>query len=397
MHLRKSSHVHNTLIPLSVPELRGNEWKYVKQCLDENWVSSAGKYVELFEQKLAEYVGTRYAVATCNGTAALHTALMILGIGKGDEVIIPALTFIATANVVRYVGAAPVFIDSEEETGNIDVNQVEAFIKSECFFKNHRTLINKKTRNRVRVIIPVHLYGYPAHMDALNELVHRYGITVIEDASEALGSLYHGQSVGSLSTIGCFSFNGNKIITTGGGGMLTTNNHQLARRAKYITTQARDNAKQYHHSEIGYNYRLTNLQAAVGLAQLEKLDDYVDKKRRNALIYSQLLKNIEGIHLPQEEKRIFWNYWMYSIHIDKKQFGISKDELARCLETKGVQTGNYFVPLSSLPPYRGLCNGTIKFAKKLHTQGLHLPSSINITKEEQEKISNIIKQYHTKN
>ena len=395
MHPRESHPMHNTLIPLSVPELRGNEWKYVKQCLDENWVSSAGKYVDLFEQKLAEYVGTRYAVATCNGTAALHTALMILGIGKGDEVIVPSLTFIATANVVRYVGAAPVFIDSEQETGNIDVNQVEAFIKSECFFKNHRTLINKKTGNRVRVIIPVHLYGYPAHMDALGELVKRYNLKVIEDASEALGSRYHGKSVGNLSTIGCFSFNGNKIITTGGGGMLTTNDQQLARRAKYITTQARDNSKQYHHSEIGYNYRLTNLQAAVGLAQLEKLDDYVDKKRRNALIYNQLLQGIEGIHLSKEEEGIFWNYWMYSIHIDKKQFGISKDELARRLETKGVQAGNYFVPLSSLPPYRGLCNGTINYAKKLHTQGLHLPSSVSLKKEEQIKIATLINRYHS--
>jgi perosamine synthetase len=258
------------------------------------------------------------------------------------------------------------------------------------------TFINKKTGNRVHAIIPVHLYGYPADMDALGELVKRYNLKVIEDATEALGSRYHGKPIGGLGSIGCFSFNGNKIITTGGGGMLTTNSHQLARRAKYITTQARDNARQYYHSEIGYNYRLTNLQAAVGLAQLEKLDDYINKKRRNAFIYNQLLKNIKGIHLPQEGKEILWNYWMYPIHIDKKQFGISKEELSRCLASKGVQTGNYFIPLCSLPPYRGFCNNTITVAKKLHAHGLLLPSSVNITKGEQEKISSIIKEYHIK-
>ncbi len=385
---------NNVSIPLSIPEISGNEWQYVKKCLDENWVSSSGKYVDIFEQNISEYVGTEYAVATCSGTAALHTALMILGVGKGDEVIVPDLTFIATANAVRYVGATPVFIDSEKGTGNIDVTQVEAFIKRDCSFKSHRTLINKKTGGTLKAFIPVHLYGYPADMDAISELAERYGLKVIEDASEGLGSRYHGKPVGSLSTIGCFSFNGNKIITTGGGGMLVTNDRKLAKKARYLTTQARDNGKQYHHSEIGYNYRLTNIQAALGIAQLERIEEFTRKKRENAFTYNRLLKEVKGIGLPREQEGIFWNFWMYSIQINEKQFGISKDELTKRLAAEGVQTGEYFIPLSSLPPYRQYCNSTMKVAKKLHQEGLHLPSSVNIKKEELERISTLIKRYH---
>jgi perosamine synthetase len=237
-------------IPLSVPEINGNEWEYVKECLDSNWVSSAGPFVERFEQMVADYVGTQHAVATVNGTAALHLALLVAGVQPDDEVLVPALTFIAPANAVRYAGAWPVFIDAEPAYWQMDAEKVMNFLEHRCAWANGE-LRNKNTGRRVRGILPVHILGHPCDMDPIVDLARKFRLVVIEDATESLGALYKERMVGHLGDVACFSFNGNKVITTGGGGMIVTDNEAWAERARYLSTQAKDNPVEYIHNEIG--------------------------------------------------------------------------------------------------------------------------------------------------
>src|SRR5579862_6352196 len=243
--------------PLSVPEIRGNEWKYVKECLDTGWVSSVGSFVDRFEQDVAKFVGARFGVAAVNGTAALHTALLVAGVCPDDEVLVSTLTFIAPANAIRYAGAWPVFVDAEPEYWQMDPERVVQFIKEKCAW-NGRELRNRSTGRRLKAIMPVHILGHPVDMEPLLNLARQYDLVVIGDATESLGAAYRGQKVGRLGDIACFSFNGNKLITTGGGGMMVTDNEAWADRARYLTTQAKDDAIEYTHHTIGFNYRLTN-------------------------------------------------------------------------------------------------------------------------------------------
>ncbi|RME03545.1 MAG: aminotransferase DegT, partial [Deltaproteobacteria bacterium] len=253
-------------IPLSIPKLAGNEWRYVRECLDTNWVSSVGAFVERFEREVAARVGARYGVATASGTAAIHIALLVSGVGPGDEVLLPTLTFIAPANAIRYVGAVPLLLDVDPVTWQLDPEKTIDFLEKECRWQEGR-LVNRTTGRRVRAIMPVHILGHPVDLDPILEVARKYELTVIEDATESLGARYKERHVGNLGDIGCFSFNGNKIITSGGGGMIVTNDETTARRARYLTTQAKDDPIEYVHGELGYNYRLTNLQAALGVAQ----------------------------------------------------------------------------------------------------------------------------------
>ena len=245
-------------IPLCVPEIRGNEWKYVKECLDTNWVSSVGSFVDRFERMLADYIGTIHAVATTSGTAALHIALLVAGVQPDDEVLVPTLSFIAPANAIRYTGAWPVFIDSEPIYWQMDPEKVLDFLEKECRWQGE-SLLNKTTGRRVKAILPVHILGHPCDIDPIREAAQKYDLAIIEDATESLGAKYKGNMVGRLGDIACFSFNGNKLITTGGGGMIVTNDESWANRARYLSTQAKDDPIEYFHSEIGYNYRLTNI------------------------------------------------------------------------------------------------------------------------------------------
>ncbi|MFH1428724.1 MAG: DegT/DnrJ/EryC1/StrS family aminotransferase, partial [Candidatus Margulisiibacteriota bacterium] len=247
-----------------MPEIRGNEWKYVKECLDTGWVSSSGDYVKKFEQHFADYTGAKYAIACVNGTSALHISLLITGIGADDEVIMPALTFVAPANAVRYVGAWPVFMDVQRDTWELDPEKLNDFINQECEYKNS-CLINKNTGRQIKAIIPVHILGHPVDMDPILDIARRYELPVIEDATESLGAKYKGKNVGTIGDIACFSFNGNKIITTGGSGMIVTDNKAWADKAHYLTTQAKDDPLEYIHNEVGYNYRLPNILAAMGI------------------------------------------------------------------------------------------------------------------------------------
>src|SRR5690606_28626820 len=269
-------------IPLSAPEIGGNEWQYVRECLDTGWVSSVGAFVDHFEAALAAHTGRRYAVATVNGTSALHAALVATGIGDHDEVIVSTLTFIAPANAIRYTGAAPVFVDADPHYWQMDPDKLRHLLERQCAWRAG-ALYNRSTGRRVRAIMPVDVLGHPVDLDAIVEIARRYELIVIEDASESLGAEYRGAPVGRHGDIVCFSFNGNKIVTAGGGGMLLTDHAEWARRARHLTTQARADPVEYVHDRVGYNYRLTNLQAAVGVAQLERLGHAVAAKRRIAV------------------------------------------------------------------------------------------------------------------
>jgi perosamine synthetase len=372
-------------IPLIVPEIRGNEWKYVKECLDTAWVSSVGAYVDRMEQIMAQKTGAGHAVATVNGTAALHTALLVAGVRPDDEVLVSTLTFIAPVNAIRYVGAHPVFIDAEPEYWQLDPVQVREFLEHDCEQRNG-SLCNRLTGRRVAAIIPVHILGHPADLDPILMVARKFGITVIEDATEGLGASYKGRSLGGLADIGCFSFNGNKIITTGGGGMLVTNNADWARKAKYLTTQAKDDPIEYIHGEVGYNYRLTNLLAAVGCAQLEHLDPYVQAKRDIAARYSAAFQNVPGL-LPMPQAS--WaesTFWMYTVLIKKDQFGMDSRQLLESLGKQKIQCRPLWQPIHQSPAHLQECPRSFPVAEQLSKQALSLPCSVGLTPADQDRV-----------
>jgi len=364
-----------------VPEIRGNEWNYIKECLDTNWVSSVGAYVDRFEQELAAYVGAQHAVATSNGTAALHIALLAAGIQPDDEVLVPTLTFIAPVNAVRYVGAWPVFMDAEPSYWQMDTQKVVDFLENKCVWRAG-CLYNKKTGRRVKAIIPVHILGHPVDMDPIIDEAHKYNLVIIEDATESLGSKYKGKMTGTLGDMACFSFNGNKIITTGGGGMLVTDNEAWAHKAKYLTTQAKDDPIEYVHKEIGYNYRLTNIQAAMGVAQLEQLDEYIALKRKIAATYSEALGALPGIQPMSEADCVFSNFWLYTVLIDQAEFGMDSRALLSELAKVGIQTRPLWQPIHQSPLYQGVEFKPCPVADRLNRDALSLPCSVGITLDE---------------
>lgn len=363
------------MIPLCIPNIAGNEWEYVKECIDTNWVSSVGSYVNLFEEKFAEYVKANAAVVTMNGTAALQLAFMTLGIGQGDEVIVPSMTFISPINTVKYVGADPVFCDVCRDTFVMDADKVEE-------------LITPKTK----AIMPVHIYGHPVDMDRIMEIAKRHNLYVVEDATEALGSSYKGKMAGTIGHIGAFSFNGNKLITTGAGGMLVTSDIKKGDRAKFLSTQTKvvlDN-KAFYHPEIGYNFRMPNLLAAFGVAQLEKVEEYLKVKKENAVYYNELLKEVKGITLPTERAWAENCYWLYSVIIEDS-YSVSRDELIQKLSKAGVESRPFFMPVHSMPPYKDCKHGDMPITEEISAKGINLPSSVSLTKENIEYICSILK------
>jgi perosamine synthetase len=374
----------NSFIPLCVPCLRGNEWAYVRECLDSGWVSSAGSYVDRFESRLAERVGAAYGVATVNGTAALHIALKVAGVQPDDEVLVSALTFIAPANAIRYVGAWPVFIDAEAAHWQMDPCRVEDFLLRDCVWRRG-ALHNRTTKRRVRAILPVHILGHPVDMDPLIRLARKFELPIIEDATETLGALYRGRPVGTLGDIACFSFNGNKLITTGGGGMIVTNREDLARSAKHLTTQAKQDEIEYVHDQIGYNYRLTNVQAAIGVAQLEQIDRYIASKRRTAERYQSGLRRLPGLQLMEEAPWATSVFWMYTIVVKQDAFGESSRDLMGYLAGEAIQTRPLWQPLHRSPAHAG--NGAhCPVADMLHESALSLPCSAGLMSGEQDRV-----------
>ncbi len=377
-------------IPLSVPSISGKEWEYVKECLDTEWVSSAGKYVDLFEKKIAEYTGANYAIACVNGTSALQVSLRLAGVQPGHEVIISTLTFIAPVNAIVYNGASPLFMDVDKYY-NIDAEKTIEFIRQETVFRDGFTY-NKVTNNKISAIVPVHVWGNAVWQDELVPLCEERNIVIVEDASESLGTVYtagefEGRSAGTIGKLGCLSFNGNKIITAGGGGMILTDNEQLANKARYLTTQAKDDPVRYIHHEIGYNFRLTNIQAALGVAQLEQLPLFLKCKRKIFEQYQSGLKNIDGLGLAEVSNYANNNHWMNLLQVDSEAYGEDWESLMQRLKEKGVQTRPVWLLNHLQRPYQKCQNYGYESAEKLFNKSLCLPSSINLTNDQ---INNMI-------
>jgi len=365
-------------IPVCEPTQWGNEKKYVKKCMDTNWISSKGDFIEKFESTFARKVGAKYGVGVLNGTVALHLALAALDIGPGDEVIIPTFTMIATPNSVRYTGARPVLVDSELKTWNIDTSKIE-----------------EKINKRTRAIMPIHTYGHPCDMDAIMKLARKHKIHVIEDAAEAHGAIYKGRKIGSIGNAACFSFYANKIITTGEGGMVTTNDKKLAEKMQLLKNHAFSHERHFWHKILGFNYRMTNIQAAIGLAQTEIFEKLANKRIENAMLYNSLLKEIEEITLPPSTKGIKNVYWMYGILL-KNWSKITRDTLRYELAGRGIETRTFFIPIHRQPVYKGWFKGDYPNSEYLCTNGLYLPSSTSLTEKQIRYVTGTIKEIFSK-
>ena len=335
-------------------------------------------------------MGANYAVATVNGTAALHIALLVAGVQPEDEVLVSTLSFIAPANAIRYVGAWPVFMDADPAFWQMDPEKVREFLEKECHWKNGR-LINKTSLRPVKAILPVHILGHPCDMEPLLNIARQYNLRVIEDATESLGAKYKNQKVGHLGDIACFSFNGNKIITTGGGGMIVTDNEKWARRAKYLTTQAKDDSMESIHNEIGFNYRLTNLQAAMGCAQMEHLDDHVAGKRRIAASYNQAFRDAPGITSMREAAWAFSIFWMYTILVEKKTYGMDSRILLNRLKDRGIESRPLWQPLHRSRAHVKNQAYRIEVADALSRDALSLPSSVGFSATNLDAVTTAIK------
>ena len=366
----------STRIPNAVPCLRGNEWTYLKECLDTNWVSSAGPFVDRFEREVAERVGVPHAVAVVNGSAALHIALLAAGVRAGDAVLVPSLTFIATVNAIAHCGAAPIFMDVEAVAWGMDPDKTAEFLARECT-AGADGVVHRATGRVVRAMVPVDLYGHPCDLDPLLAVARQHGLAVVEDAAEALGARYRGRPVGGDGLAACLSFNGNKIVTAGGGGMVLTRDAPLAARVRGLTTQARADAVDFVHAEIAYNYRLTNLQAALGVAQLEQLDAFVGAKRETARHYTEALGRLDGVAPFTEASWAFSTYWMSSVLLDPAAWGDRRALIARG-QAAGIELRPLWYPTHRQPAFRGCAHYRVEIADRLHARGVSLPCSSGI-------------------
>lgn len=376
-------------IPLSVPNIEGNAWAYVKECLDTGWVSSAGPFVERFEDDIRRLTGARHAIACTTGTAALQVALQVAGVGAGDLVLVPTLTFIATVNAARYLGADPVFFDSDDYY-DLDADALLAFLDEHAEVRAGRTF-ERASGRRIAAVVPVHVFGNAARLDALLPACRAGGIALVEDAAESLGTRYldgpwAGRHTGTVGDLGCFSFNGNKIVTTGGGGMIVTDDPELARRARYLTTQAKDDEVRYVHGEVGYNHRLTNLQAALGVAQLESLPGFLETKRANFLRYQRGVAGIDGLQVPDGPPYAHNNHWLVPLRIDAARYGRDRETLMADLHRAGIQTRPVWHLNHLQKPYADCRHHRIERALAQHADTLNLPCSTNLTVAEVDEV-----------
>ena len=368
-------------IPLSVPNIIGNEKKYVSEALDEGWVSTAGGYVNKFEETIKTYVNAKYAVACQSGTAGLHLALKYANVGENDLVIAPTLTFIAAVNVIKYLNADAVFMDCDDSLC-IDCEKIEKFCEDECTFTD-RKLFHNKTNKQVKAIIAVHVFGNMSDMEKLMSISRKFNIKVIEDATEALGTkyisgIYENRCAGTIGDIGVYSFNGNKIITTGGGGMVITNSVAAAEKIKYWSTQAKDDLLNFVHNEIGYNYRMTNIQAAIGVAQLEQLNGFIKRKKENYLKFAEYLNNSSyGTLLPFKQE-ISPNYWFYSFSLNEKYIKY-KSEIIEKMHENNIQTRPVWGLIHEQIPYANSEAYEIEKAYNYHNSIINIPCSSSLT------------------
>jgi perosamine synthetase len=376
-------------IALSEPCLRGREWEYVKDCLDSGWVSSVGGYVTRFEQMVAARSGTKYAVATVNGTAALHICLLVAGVCADEEVLVSDLTFIAPANAVRYLAARPVFIDCEVRHWQMDPSIVAEFLEHRCE-RRGSGVFNIQTGRRIAAILPVHVLGHPCDMAALGELAAAYDLPIVEDATESLGSLCRGRSTGSFGVAGCISFNGNKILTTGGGGMIVTNDEGFAARARHLTTQAKSEGSEYIHDEVGYNCRLTNVQAAIGCAQMEQLDFHLQAKARIARRYREAFQDHPGFSWQEAAEWAAPNHWLPTLRIDETLAGTDARKILTVLAGHHIQTRPLWQPMHASPAHAGMGFAGGEISRTLFRECLSLPCSVSLTADQQDAVVRVI-------
>lgn len=379
-------------IPLSVPNIKGNEIKYVTAALEAEWVSTGGAMINRFEQDIADYVHADKAAACQSGTAGIHMALHYLGVSAGDAVIVPALTFIAAVNPVRYEGAEPVFMDCDDSLC-IDPVKLAGFLADECEQRADGAVYHKASGRRIKAIIVVHIFGNMADMESITKLAEKYGIPVVEDATEALGACYtegryKGRFAGTIGNIGVYSFNGNKIITTGGGGMVVSNDAAAVDRIRYLSTQAKDDAANFIHNDVGYNYRMTNIQAAVGVAQLERLEEFIEIKKRNYLRYKAGIEGINGAKLLGFRQDIRPNYWFYSVYLEDG--AADKNALIDGLAQRGIQSRPIWGLIPDQKPYAGSVGYRLEVCRKYYDRVVNIPCSTNLSEADADRVLDAI-------
>jgi len=375
-------------IPLSIPHLSGNEGKYLQDCVDGTAVAAVGAYIQKFERAVADYVGAAHAVATSSGTAAIHVALRALDVGPQDAVLCPDFTFVASVNPVLYCGALPVLLDVDRRSGSLDPGAVEQFLKKDCD-RGPEGLRHRASGRRVRVLLPVHLYGHPADLDALGALAKAYGLLIVEDAAECLGATYKGTRVGGRGDLVCFSFNGNKVITSGAGGMIVGGREEWLKRARHLVTQARSHPTEYIHDEVGFNYRMPNLNAALGFAQMECLDRYLERKRKMASAYAEGLRGVPGLTLMSEESWARSSYWLNTVLIDPKVADVA--QVSGTLRLQGIEARRVWPPLHKMAPYRDCPFSGAPNGEWLYARGLNLPSSVGLSDAELGRVVEALK------
>lgn len=376
--------MRNRFIPLSVPNLKGKELEYVMRAIESGWVSTSGPFVNDFEEKVAGYVKCKGAVSCQNGTSGLHIALEVCEVTREHEVIVPTLTFIAAVNPVKYIGAEPIFMDCDDSL-TMDVKKLNSFCETECSFIDGK-LINNLTKKHIKALIVVHVFGNMANMEGIIGIAKKYNLKVIEDATEAVGTYYlegkyKGKHAGTIGDIGVYSFNGNKIMTTGGGGMIVSDCEALLRKAKHLTTQAKCDELYYTHDEIGYNYRMTNIQAALGLAQLEQLEDFIKVKKDNYYFYKHEIEKISGLKILDFRKDIRPNYWFYSLCIEP-EYPLNRDQVIKYLACKKVQSRPIWGLISDQKPYEGSQTYKIERARRYLEKVVNIPCSSNLARED---------------
>lgn len=362
------------MVALHEPEFAGSEWAYVKECIDTGWVSSVGAYVDRFERDLSSFTGAKFAIATANGTSALHICLILAGVERGDEVLMPALTFIATANAVAYQGATPHFVDSETRSLGVDADKLEDHLRRTAEVRDGRC-INKQTGAVIRALVVMHVFGHPGDLDALDAVARRWHIVLVEDAAESLGSYHRGRHTGNVGKVSALSFNGNKIVTTGGGGAILTNDHALGRRAKHLTTTARvPHRWNFMHDEVGYNYRLPNLNAALGCAQLERLPEFVERKRKLAARYRAAFADIADARFLDEPADTSSNFWLNAIVLEPSCAPL-RDDILGALNDAGYMSRPVWTLMQRLPMFATCPRADLSVAEDMESRIVNLPSS----------------------
>ena len=384
------------MINLSVPNLSMDILDNLKECLESGWVSTGGRFIPEFETKVKNYMKTKFAAGVQSGTAGLHMSLQVLGVQRDEEVFVPTLTFIAAVNPTTYLGASPIFIDCDDSLC-MDPLKLEKFCSEECEFKEG-VLINKKTNKKIRALVVVHVFGNMADMEKIMDIAKKYNLKVLEDATEALGTYYtegryKGKYAGTIGDIGVLSFNANKIITTGGGGMVVGDNEELVEKVRFLSSQAKKDTLYFIHDEIGYNYRMLNLQAALGTSQIDQLESFIETKIKNYNIYKEELEKIEGLEILPFVEGIRANYWFYSLKIDKEKYGIGRDELLQKLVDAGIQTRPIWGLIHQQKPYSACQNYEIEKALYYYDRILNLPCSSNLTEKEVYQVIEKIKEF----